>query len=482
MPSLTLVTGATGYVGGRLWRVLESRGRPVRCLVRNKERFAPQSDRSIEVVEGDVFDAESLAPAMKDVECAYYLIHSMGSGGDFEEQDRRAAQTFGRAAQQAGVRRIVYLGGLGHGSDLSPHLRSRQEVGEVLRDSGVPTVELRASIVLGSGSLSFEMIRALVERLPVMITPRWVDVASQPIATDDLLRYLVAALDVPLEKSRVFEIGGADRVSYGELMREYARQRGLRRLMIRVPVLTPRLSSLWLGLVTPLYAQVGRALIESIKHPTVVRDASAVAEFPVRPQSMSEAIAAALRSEDEEFAAGRWHQALSAEGSRSTWAGRRVRNRFVDSRTSTVPTRPAEAFAPIRRIGGKVGWYAYNGLWQLRGLLDRLVGGVGIRRGRTSPDRLNEGDALDFWRVEAYEPDRLLRLCAEMKLPGRAWLEFEVEPHPRGAAIRQTAIYDPAGLGGLAYWYLMYPLHRMIFRAMIEKIALAATPTDAAED
>jgi uncharacterized protein YbjT (DUF2867 family) len=474
MSGIILVTGATGYVGGRLWRRLEANGKHVRCMVRRQSVLASRVGPTTQVVEADVLKPETLEAAFKSVEIAYYLVHSMGSGGDFEAQDRAAAKNFGDAARRAGVQRIIYLGGLSHGSDLSPHLKSRQEVGQVLRESGVPVVEFRASIVIGSGSLSFEMVRALVERLPVMITPRWVEIEAQPIAVDDLIEYLVAALDVQLAESRVFEIGGADRVSYGDIMREYARQRGLRRAMIRVPFLTPRLSSLWLGLVTPLYARVGRKLIESIKHPSIVRDTTAREVFPVQPIGMSEAIAAAIRNEEREFAETNWYDAFSSGGESRNWAGVRFGNRFIDSRTREVNVGPAEAFAPIRRIGGKTGWYAYNWLWRLRGFLDLLIAGVGMRRGRPLPEELHVGDALDFWRVEAYEPNRLLRLSAEMKLPGRAWLEFEVEPREGGATIRQTAVFDPVGLFGLAYWYLVYPLHRFVFSGMLESIARAA--------
>jgi uncharacterized protein YbjT (DUF2867 family) len=474
MNGIILVTGATGYVGGRLWRRLEANGKRVRCIVRRQSVLASRVGPTTEVVEADVLKPETLEAAFQGVEIAYYLVHSMGSGGDFEAQDRAAAKNFGEAARRAGVRRIIYLGGLGHGPNLSPHLQSRQEVGRVLRESGVPVLEFRASIVIGSGSLSFEMVRALVERLPVMITPRWVEVEAQPIAVDDLIEYLVAALDVPLPESRVFEIGGADRFSYGDIMREYARQRGLRRVMIRVPFLTPRLSSLWLGLVTPLYARVGRKLIESIKHPSIVHDTTAREIFPTQPLGMREAIAAAIRNEDREFAETNWYDAYSSGGESRNWAGVRFGNRFIDSRTREVNVGPAEAFAPIRRIGGKTGWYAYNWLWRLRGFLDLLVGGVGMRRGRPLPEELRVGDALDFWRVEAYEPNRLLRLSAEMKLPGRAWLQFEVEPREGGATIHQTAVFDPVGLLGLAYWYLVYPLHRLVFARMLENIARAA--------
>ena len=475
MNGLALVTGATGYVGGRLWRLLEADGRRVRCMLRRRAGLASRVGPTTQVVEGDVLKSESLGPALEGCEIAYYLVHSMGSGRDFESQDREAARNFAEAARLAGVRRIIYLGGLGHGASLSPHLRSRHEVGELLRESGVPVLEFRASIVLGSGSLSFEMIRALVERLPVMITPRWVEIKAQPIAVDDLLAYLVAALDVSFEGSRVFEIGGADQVSYGDLMGEYARQRGLRRTMIRVPFLTPRLSSLWLGLVTPLYARVGRKLIESIKHPTVVRDASALDVFSVKPRDMRAAIAAAIRNEDHEVAESRWYDAVSSGGEGRDWAGVRFRNRFVDSRSREVNVGPSQAFAPIRRIGGETGWYAYDWLWRLRGFLDLLVGGVGVRRGRPASEDLQVGDALDFWRVEAYEPDRRLRLSAEMKMPGRAWIDFEVEPRPGGATLRQTALFDPIGLFGLVYWYALYPLHHLVFSGMLDNIARAAT-------
>lgn len=481
MTGLVFVSGATGYVGGRLWRLLEAEGRQVRCMVRRRAGFASRVGPTTQVVEGDVLKPETLGSALEGCEIAYYLVHSMGSGRDFESQDRDAARHFAAAAGAAAVRRIIYLGGLGHGADLSPHLRSRHEVGDLLRESGVPVLEFRASIVIGSGSLSFEMIRALVERLPVMITPRWVEIEAQPIAVDDLLAYLVAAQDVPLEESRVFEIGGADRVSYGELMAEYARQRGLRRTMIRVPFLTPRLSSLWLGLVTPIYARVGQKLIESIKNPTVVHDASALEVFAVRPRGMREAIAAAMRNEDHELAQSRWYDAVSSGGEGRDWTGVRFHNRLVDSRSRDVDVGPAEAFAPIRRIGGETGWYACNWLWKLRGFLDLLFGGVGVRRGRPAPDKLQVGDALDFWRVEAYEPDQRLRLSAEMKLPGRAWLEFEVVPRPGGATIRQTALFDPIGLFGLIYWYALYPLHELVFSGMLRSIARAASDTGASK-
>jgi uncharacterized protein YbjT (DUF2867 family) len=469
---LTLLTGATGYVGGRLLRELERAGKRVRCLARRPESLASRVAPTTEVVAGDVLDPRSLERAMEGVDVAYYMVHSMGSRGDFEEDDRRAAENFAGAAERAGVRRIVYLGGLGQDTSLSPHLRSRQEVGRVLRDSGVPTLEFRASIIIGSGSLSFELVRALVEKLPVIITPRWVSSRAQPLAVEDLIHYLVAAHDRDIRGGKIYEIGGADRVSYLEIMKEYAVQRGLRRVMVRVPVLTPRLSSLWLGLVTPLYARVGRKLVDSLRNATVVEDDTALSDFEIRPRGIREAIARAMSNEDREIAETRWSDALSSGGT-PTWGGAKYRTRIVDLRTACVPYSPLQAFRPIARVGGEVGWYFGDWLWRLRGFIDLLVGGVGLRRGRRDPERLAPGDAVDFWRVEAIRPNELLRLRAEMKLPGRAWLQFEVAESEGGSEVRQTAIFDPVGLFGLLHWYGLYPLHKIVFAGMLRGIVAA---------
>lgn len=477
-PQRTLVTGATGYVGGRLFRALEAGGARVRCMARNPANLAHRLGADSEVVRADAVTGDGLTAALSGVETAYYLIHSMGSADGFEEQDRRAARNFGDAARAAGVRRIVYLGGLADETRaLSSHLRSRIEVGRVLRASGVPMIELRASIVIGSGSLSFEMIRALVEHLPILITPRWVSMTAQPIGIDDLLAYLLEAKDLDPSDNPIYEIGGADRMSYADLMNEYARQRGLRRAMLRVPVLTPRLSSLWLGLVTPLYARIGRKLIDSIRHATVVRDGAARSAFSVEPSSVATAISRALEFEDREFAETRWSDAVSASGTgRSSFGGKRFGARLVDSREIHVPATAASAFAPVRRIGGETGWYGHDWLWEIRGLLDLLVGGVGMRRGRRDRERLDVGDTVDCWRVTRFEPDHLLVLSAEMKLPGRAWLEFQVTPEDDGSRVRQTAIFEPFGLGGLAYWYAVYPLHGLVFERMLTGIARNAHP------
>ena len=388
----------------------------MRCLSRRPEYLRASVAPTTEVVPGDVLRPETIAPALEGVDTVYYLVHSMSSSRPFDEADRSAARAFGGAAKAAGVRKIVYLGGLGQG-ELSPHLASRQEVGRILRASGVPTIEFRASIVIGSGSASFEMLRALVEKLPVMVTPRWVRVRTQPIAIEDVLAYLLAALDREPVGGELFEIGGADRVTYLELMQEYAAQRGLRRTMIPVPVLTPRLSSLWLWLVTPVYAGVGRKLVDSLRNETVVEDPRALEVFPVRAARRARRDRARARVRGS----GDRRDALVGRGVRREVVLRRRAPGIAARRLALDRTWRAsrdEAFAPIQAIGGETGWYKGALLWRLRGLLDVLVGGPGLRRGRRDPVGLRVGDTLDFWRVEAFEPDRLLRLNAEMKVPG----------------------------------------------------------------
>ncbi len=476
---MILLTGASGYVGGRLMERLMQRGAQVRALARSPEGLRLPAG-SVESVKGDVLDYDSLLKAMQGVDTAYYLVHSMGSVKDFERIDRIGADNFGRAARSAGLKRIIYLGGLAHATantPLSSHMASRMEVGELLRSSGVPVIEFRASIVIGSGSLSFEMIRALVERLPMMITPRWVAIEAQPIGIEDLLAYLLAALDLPRGATRTYEIGGRDRTSYGGLMQAYAKARGLRRRMIPVPVLTPRLSSLWLGLVTPLYARVGKKLIASIRNASVVEYPAALDDFAIVPQGIQDIIAAALRNEDREFAQTRWSDALSSSGATHRWGGKSLGARLVDSRSVCVSATTADAFAPIQRIGGEQGWYYADWIWRLRGGFDLLVGGVGMRRGRRHPVEIAVGDAVDWWRVEDFKGSSMLLLRAEMKVPGRAWLEFEVTPCDEGSEIRQTALFDPSGIWGRIYWYALYPVHLIIFAGLLRNIA---KKTDAA--
>lgn len=475
---LTLLTGATGYVGGRLLGELERRGQRVRCLTRRPDALRSRVAATTEVVYGDLADPPTLADAFNGVDTAYYLVHALGTKHDFEDEERAGAEAFAAAAVAAGIKRIIYLGGLGPEEIRSPHLRSRHTVGRLLRASGIPTFELRASIIIGSGSLSFEMVRALVERLPVMVTPRWVDRLAQPIGIEDVLAYLLEASELPATEAGVYEIGGPEQLAYRDLLVAYARLRGLRRAIFRVPVLTPRLSSLWLGLVTPIYARIGRKLIDSIQHDTVVTDHRARDVFSVVARGVEEAIRRAMANEDREFAATRWSDAVSSAGARPQWGGKNFLRRVVDARSRVVNATPARAFRSIERIGGSTGWYYANWLWRIRGWLDLVVGGAGLRRGRRDPERLLPGDTVDWWRVEAVEPGRLLRLRAEMRLPGRAWLQFEVEPAPEGARIWQTAIFDPLGLAGRVYWYALYPLHSLIFSGMLRALARLAEAPD----
>lgn len=468
-----LLTGATGYVGGCLLDAFERRGIPLRCLVRRPEKLAGRTAASTEVMQGDASDPADLARACAGVDVAYWLVHSMEGGVDFERADRLAAERFAAAAKTAGVRRIVYLGGLGADDDrLSPHLRSRHEVGAILRASGLDVIEFRASIVIGAGSFSFDLVRMLVERLPVMICPAWLATPTQPIAIADVIAYLSAAADLPPSGPRIFEIGGPDRVSYGAIMREYARQRGLSRLMIPVPVLTPRLSSLWLKLVAPRYAKVGRKLIDGLKNPTVVTNDAARREFSLVPRNLRAAVGEAIRSEDAAFAGRHW--AEFAEAGPWQYGGTQEGRRLVDHRHAVVAVSAERAFAAIERIGGGNGWYACNWLWTLRGWIDQAIGGPGMSRGRRDPTTLAAGETLDCWRVEVCDRPRRLRLAAEMKMPGRGWLEFEVVPRDGDVTIHQTAVFDPHGLGGLAYWYSIWPLHEVVFRRMLAGIVRAA--------
>ena len=470
---LVLLTGASGYIGGRLLPLLEAAGECVRCAVRHPSYLKPRVGPGTEVVYADLLDPGSIRAALYDVHTAYYLVHSMGSDMDFEERDRQAAHNFAEAARISGVKRIIYLGGLAHGECLSSHLRSRLEVGRVLRESGVSTVEFRASIIIGSGSLSFEMVRALVERLPIMITPKWVRSLAQPIAIEDVIQYLLEAMDLPLEGSAVFEIGGKDKVSYEGIMREYAKQRKLRRIMIPVPFFSPKVASYWLALVTPLYFTVGRKLVASVKNDSVVMDTSAMEAFSVRPRGLAEAISRAMVNEDQQYAATHWSGALAEHNKEHHLWGVAFGHRRVDSYTKIIRYPPSEVFFPIQCVGGEHGWYAYQWLWRIRGTLDRWLGGVGLRRGRRDPCDLRVGDAIDFWRVEKFIPNRVLLLFAEMKLPGRAWTFFEVVPHEEGSEVRITAVFDPKGIWGRLCWYIVSPCHYFVFNGMFKGIIKA---------
>jgi uncharacterized protein YbjT (DUF2867 family) len=485
-----LVTGATGYIGGRLVPELLAEGHRVRCLARSPGalRDHPWAGDA-EVVRGDVTDAGSVAPAMRDIDVAYYLVHALGTGKGFEETDRRAARIFGEQARAAGVRRIVYLGGLTPAGvpdrELSPHLRSRAEVGRILLDSGVPTTVLRAAVIIGSGSASFEMLRYLTERLPVMVTPNWVNTRVQPIAVRDVLRTLVCSARMPDDVNRTFDIGGPDILTYRQMMMRYAAVAGLpRRLIVPVPVLTPTLSSHWVGLITPVPQSIARPLTESLRHEVVCHEHDIVRYVPDRqgrPIAFDESVRLALQRVREAQVTTRWSSA-SLPGAPSDplptdpdWAGGSL---YTDRRERTVDASPEALWRVIEGIGGENGWYSFPLAWAARGVLDRLMGGVGLRRGRRDAARLRVGDSLDFWRVEEIEPGRLLRLRAEMRVPGLAWLEMCVDTGDDGSVrYRQRALFHPHGLLGHAYWWSVSPFHAVVFGGMARNIALTAART-----
>jgi uncharacterized protein YbjT (DUF2867 family) len=485
MPDYILVTGATGYVGGRLVPRLLERGYRVRVLVRDPARLQGRTwAEDVDVVTGDVLDAESLPPAMAGVRAAYYLIHSMSDAADFYKRDLVAARNFARAAAGADVERIIYLGGLGDpDADLSEHLRSRQLTGDALRESGVPVTEFRAAIIVGSGSISFEMVRYLTERLPIMICPQWVFTRVQPIAIRDVIDYLVSCLEVPASEGRVIEIGGADVLTYGDMMLLYAAERGLRRLLIPVPVLTPHLSAYWVHWVTPIPAEIGHPLIEGLRNEVIVRDNTATTLFPdVQPLDYPTAVRIALDGLEAGQIETTWSDALaSSQGDRPSAVLTTQEGMLFEQRQVVVGAPPEVVYRKFSSLGGQKGWLYFNWAWRLRGAVDRLVGGVGYRRSRRHPTQLRVGDALDFWRVEAVEPGSMLRLRAEMKVPGRAWLQFEVRPRPnRGSTLQQTAFFAPRGLAGLLYWYVLYPVHSLIFSGLVRRIGAEAEAAAAA--
>jgi uncharacterized protein YbjT (DUF2867 family) len=482
---LILVSGSTGYIGGRLIPRLLAKGYRVRCLVRDPARLQGRPwQYEVEIVAGDVLRPESLGPAMEGVQAAYYLVHSLGSGADFHERDLQAARNFSKAARDMGVERIIYLGGLAEAtSDLSEHLRSRQQTADSLRSSGLPVTEFRAGVIVGSGSLSFEMIRYLTERVPVMICPRWVYTRTQPVGIREVLEYLTEALGVPESSGRVIEIGGADIVTYGDMMMIYAQVRNLKRWMLPVPVLTPRLSSYWVNLVTPIPAAIARPLIEGLRNESVVNDPSGSNLFPhIQPVGYRTSVERALAKLQASSVETAWSDALSTSQSNTPPVILTTQEGMIlEKRQRRVAASPAEVYRIFTGLGGKRGWLYMNWAWEFRGFIDRMIGGVGLRRGRRDPDGLRVGDALDFWRVEAIEQDRLLRLFAEMKVPGQAWLQFQVTPgEDEQVILSQTAFFAPKGLVGWLYWYLLYPIHGLIFSGLIDRIAkrAGAKPAD----
>lgn len=470
-----VVTGATGYIGGRLVPRLLAAGYRVVCLVREPRKLDARPWRqhaNLTVRKVDLADPQAVAAAMRGAVAAYYLVHSMiAKGHDYRQQDLVLAQAFARAARDADVDRLVYLGGLGElGADLSEHLTSRREVEHALAATGVPVTVFRAAMIIGSGSASFEILRYLVEHLPVMVTPRWVATESQPIGVRDVLHYLVACLDVPETVGATLDIGGPEVLSYRDLMRMMAEARGLRaRLVLPVPVLTPRLSSLWIHLITPVPHTIARPLAEGLRNRTVCRDGRAAALMPQPLLSMREAIDAALGKHAGHDIETAWTDAGVIPGD-PDWAGGTT---YLDHREIVVRAPPEVTFATAASIGGDTGWYGSNWLWRLRGLIDELVGGPGLRRGRRDQHELVVGDALDFWRVTSVVPGRSFELRAEMKLPGVATLTVTVDLDGGGSRLGLTARFQPRGLLGIVYWYAVLPLHGIVFSGMLRGLRRA---------
>lgn len=468
-PIRVLVTGATGYIGGRLVPRLLARGHWLRCVARDSGRLKGHPWPGVEIVQGDLEDPGAATQALQGVDVAYYLVHSMAAGQAFRERDRVMALAFGDAAAKARVRRIIYLGGLGDPEKVhSKHLVSRQEVGRCLSAGGVPVIEFRAAVIVGSGSASFEMIRHLVELLPVMIAPTWVNTRCQPIGIRSVMEYLVEALDHPTAEG-IYEIGGGDILNYREMMLRYARIRGLRRVILSLPVPKPEFSSRLVDLLTPIPFKIAQPLVESLQTEVVVRSNRAQTTFSVWPTGYDEAVRLALSRMAHDSVETTWASSLSSLTQDQPEADvlSSHEGMLLDRRRRRVNAAPGRVFDAICSLGGEEGWPAGNALWQLRGFMDRMIGGVGMRRGRRHPRELRIGDPLDFWRVEALEFPHLLRLRAEMKLPGRAWLQFEVLPDAAGSRVEQTAFFEPHGIFGYLYWYSVLPFHRFVFPGLI---------------
>ena len=476
---MILLTGATGYVGGRLAPRLLEKGYKVRCLARDPSRLIGRWEGA-EIEQGDVLEKDSLIEKFNGIETAYYLIHSMGGSEEFSKTDLIAAENFASAAELHGVKRIIYLGGLGSSKEnLSKHLSSRIKTGDTLRKSNVPVTEFRAGVIVGSGSLSFEMIRYLTERLAVMLTPRWVNTKTQPIAISDVLRYLIEAINNEKSKDEIIDIGGDDILTYKDLMNIYAEVRGLKRYFIKVPVLTPRLSSHWIGLVTPLPSRIAKPLVDGLKNELICQGEKAKELFGFSTISYKEALKIALRQNKEGKTETIWFNSYSSGSSNKKLPVHLIQKEgmIIEKRELALNATSEITFNILTSLGGKNGWYA-NILWKIRGYIDLAFGGVGLRRGRRSQNELITGDPLDFWRVEAVEKNKLLRLRAEMKLPGDAWLQFQTkDTNNKKSVLTQTAFFEPKGLWGLLYWYALYPLHGLIFRGMIRSIKMKAENT-----
>jgi uncharacterized protein YbjT (DUF2867 family)/uncharacterized protein YndB with AHSA1/START domain len=476
MGSQILVTGVTGYVGGRLVPRLLEAGYSVRCLVRDPERLQGHSWlNQVEIAQGDALDPKSLVACMCGISAAYYLIHGKQAGRNDAIQDLEAARNFTAAAEETGLKRIIYLGELvDPTADLSPYLRSRHETGYLLRQGSVPVTEFRAGMIVGSGSILFEMIRYLAEREPIFICPSWFYSMAQPIAIRDVLAYLIFALEQPASLGRLIEIGGATRLSYADMLCGYANERGLKRLLLRTPVYAPLLSAYWVHMVTPIQWNVILPLIEGLNAESVVRDDLARSLFPnIQPLDFQTALHLALGRVQNDTVETSWSDALvTSQGEVRPVKLTTVEGMMLERRNLQVDLPPEAVFRAYTGLGGDRGWLYMNWAWEIRGWIDKLVGGVGLRRGRRHPDEIWVGESLDFWRVEAIEPSHLIRLRAEMKVPGKAWLEFQSIPQPEGKTLlTQTAYFAPRGIFGFLYWYLLYPIHAFIFSGMIRKVA-----------
>jgi uncharacterized protein YbjT (DUF2867 family) len=469
-----LVAGASGYVGGRLVPLLLAKGYTVRCLARNPDKLLAREWAAAEIVQGDVLKPETLEAAFDQIDVSYYLVHSMTGQKDFENTDARGAENFARAAKVNGIKRIIYLGGLAKQTKgLSAHLRSRQEVGRILGDSGIPVTELRASIIIGSGSASFEIIRDLVSKLPVMITPRWVQSLCEPIAIRNVLQYLVACLSESRTEGKILEIGGGEVLSYARMMETVAEVMGRKILMIPVPVLTPRLSAYWLNIVTTVPMSIAFPLVEGLRNDSICTDRQIQEWVKIELLDFKESVRLALNSQLGGELISRWTEASSgiSESILQTNSSKVLQ----DKRAITTNVSPDQIFKLIQQIGGEVGWYYGTWLWKIRGLADRMIGGVGMRRGRRHPINIRIGDAIDFWRVEKFEAGHMLILKAEMKLPGQAWLIFRVYENSNGSTtLEQTAMFLPSGWLGILYWYAIMPAHFLVFRNMIKNIVKKA--------
>ena len=469
-----LVTGATGYIGGRLVPRLLKAGHTVRVMTRNAHHLQGRSwEDAVEVVEADVLKPETLGAALQDVDVAYYMIHSMADSNDFAERDATAAHNFGRAASEAGVGQIIYQSGLGNTeTDLSIHLKSRHEVGEILREHIPETTEFRAAIIVGAGSVSFEIIRYLTERLPMMLAPRWLSTPTQPIGIETMLDYLVEAINTPASKGQIIQVGGQDVLTYREMLHIYAQERGLKRVILPIPHPFPRLSSYWVHLMTPVHIQIIRPLVASLEHEMVVTDENARQIFPdIKPRTYRTMLKRALGDLTAHKVESAWTDSMAATWEQDEpYTFTDERGMFIERRKRQVNASPGAIFTVVNSLGGETGWLYWNFLWKLRGLMDRAIGGPGYRQRRDNAF-MRVGDVVDFWRVEAVKPNEMIRLRAEMKLGGKGWLQYDVQQDDAGnTTLVQTAYYAPHGLPGFLYWYAMWIPHKFIFDGMIDKV------------